>query len=126
MREVINGIFYVTRSGYAWRLVPHDLPPWGTIWYYFRKWRLDGAWQNIHDTLRNQTRVTAGREESPSAAILDSQSAKTTEKGGRGAMTQERSRWVQATHLRRQLRADPGGGSPRSQCPGTEMAPSWS
>ena len=90
MREVINGIFYVTRSGCAWRLVPHDLPPWGTVWYYFRQWRLDGTWQKIHDALRSQTRVAAGREESPSAAILDSQSVKTTEKGGRGAMTQER------------------------------------
>ena len=87
MREVINGIFYVTRSGCAWRLVPHDLPPWGTVWYYFRQWRLDGTWQKIHDALRSQTRVAAGREESPSAAILDSQSVKTTEKGGRGAMT---------------------------------------
>ena len=90
MREVINGIFYVTRSGCAWRLVPHDLPPWGTVWYYFRQWRLDGTWQKIHDALRSQTRVAAGREESPSAAILDSQSVKTTEKGGRGATTRAR------------------------------------
>ena len=90
MREVINGIFYVTRSGCAWRLVPHDLPPWGTVWYYFRQWRLDGTWQKIHDALRSQTRVAAGREESPSAGILDSQSVKTTEKGGRGAMTPEK------------------------------------
>ena len=76
MREVINGIFYLTRSGCAWRLVPHDLPPWGTVWYYFRQWRLDGTWQKIHGALRSQTRVAAGREESPSAAILGSRSVK--------------------------------------------------
>ncbi len=67
MREVINGIFYMLRSGCAWRLSPHDLPPWGTVWYYFRKWRLDGTWQKIHDALRSQTRTAARREDSPSA-----------------------------------------------------------
>lgn len=82
MREVLNGILYVLRSGCAWRMLPHDLPPWQTVYDYFRMWRQDGTWQRIHDTLRRQVRLQVGREEEPSAAILDSQSVKTTEKGG--------------------------------------------
>ena len=62
-------------------LLPHDFPPWGTVHYYFRRWRLDGTWQHIHDTLHAAARRAAGREASPSAAIIDSQSVKTTEKG---------------------------------------------
>jgi putative transposase len=86
MREVLNGIFYQTRGGASWRMLPHDLPPWGTVHYYYRRWRREGAWQRIHDALRGQVRRQAGRTASPSAAILDSQSVKTTEKGGRAAM----------------------------------------
>ena len=86
LREGINAILYLTRAGCSWRLLPHDLPPWGTVHYYYRRWRLDGTWQQIHDTLRAQVRAKDGREASPSAAILDSQSVKTTEKGGSGAM----------------------------------------
>jgi putative transposase len=90
MREVLNGTFYVLRTGCAWRMLPHDLPPWGTVWYYFRTWRCNGTWQRIHDALRDQTRLAAGREMSPSAAIVDSQSVKTTEKGGLVATTPAR------------------------------------
>ena len=81
-REVINGIRYVVRSGCAWRLLPHDLPPWGTCYSYFRKWGLDGTWQKIHDRLRGDLRESVGRHREASAGILDSQSVKTTEKGG--------------------------------------------
>jgi transposase len=87
MREVLNGIFYHARGGASWRMLPHDLPPWGTVHYYHRRWRREGAWQRIHDALRGKVRRQAGREATPSAAILDSQSVKTTEKGGLAATT---------------------------------------
>ncbi len=90
MREVVNGILYLVRTGCSWRQLPHDFPPWGTVHWYYRCFRLDGTWQKIHDALRDKVRVSADRKKSPSAAIVDSQSVKTTEKGGRMATTRAR------------------------------------
>ncbi len=71
-REIINGILYVNRAGCAWRLMPHDLPNWNTVYGVFWNWRQDGTWQLIHDRLRDQLRREVGKETSPSVAILDS------------------------------------------------------
>jgi len=89
-REVANAILYHLRNGGTWRSLPHDLPPWKTVYHYFRAWRLDGTWEAVHDALRDRVRAAAGRHASPSAAILDSQTVKTTEKGGLAATTPAR------------------------------------
>lgn len=88
LRTIINGIFYLVRSGCSWRMLPRDFGPWGTVHFYYWTFRTNGLWEKIHDTLREEVRHKAGRKRTPSAAILDSQSIKTTEKGGSMAMTQ--------------------------------------
>src|SRR5918992_322970 len=87
MREVVNTIFYVLRGGIPWRMLPHDLPPWQTVYHYFRLWRIDGRWEELNRILRQRLRVRMDREATPSAGIMDSQSTRTTEKWDPEAMT---------------------------------------
>lgn len=89
-REVVNALLYVARTGCQWRALPHDLPPWATVYWYFRIWKRDGTFDRLMDLLRGDLRQAHGRQRQPSVAIIDSQSVKTTEKGGLAASTRAR------------------------------------
>jgi putative transposase len=82
LREILNALLYLARTGCQWRLLPHDFPPWQTVYQYFSHWRDDGTWERLNRELRIEVRQTVGKEDEPSAAILDSQSVKSTETGG--------------------------------------------
>ena len=79
MRSIINAIFYIVKSGCQWQMLPHQMPPWQTVYSHFRKWKIDGTWFMIHQALHNKTRCDVGKAPSPTVAIIDSQSVKTTE-----------------------------------------------
>lgn len=85
-REVVNAIFYLLKAGCSWRMLPHDLPDWEKVYAYFAAWKKDGTWKAIHNSLRDQVRQKAGKKPEPTAAIIDSQSVKTTQKGELVAM----------------------------------------
>jgi putative transposase len=82
MRAILDGIFYLVRTGAQWRQLPHEYPPWPTVHWWFRRWRLDGTWERLHAALREQLRAAVGRAAQPTAGIIDSQSVKTTGVGG--------------------------------------------
>ena len=97
-REIVNALLYINRTGCQWRSLPHDLPPWDSVYWYFRNWKKDGTLDRLHDELRGDLRAAEGRPRQPSAAVLDSQSVKTTEKGGRrGTTVVRRSRAASGT-----------------------------
>ncbi len=82
LRDILDAIFYVLRSGCQWRLLPHDFPRWPTVYYYFRKWRIDGTWERVNQAIRERLRVRLKRNPQPSAGVVDSQSVKSTGVGG--------------------------------------------
>ena len=89
-REVLDGILFVLRTGCQWRHLPAAFPPWQTTYGFFRNWTKAGVWQEALEALRSRARLAEGREAEPSVAIIDSQSVKTTEKGGLAATTPAR------------------------------------
>ena len=86
-REIVNAILYVGRTGCAWRALPHDFPPYTTVYDYFRAWRDSAVWERVNQALRERVRMKMGRHAQPSLAVVDSQSVPTTSKGGFEAMT---------------------------------------
>jgi putative transposase len=85
LREIVNALFYVVKNGCTWRARPHDFAPWEDVYDHFRRWKKDGTLERLHDALRSQVRLRAGRTSTPSLLVLDSQAVATTEKGGREA-----------------------------------------
>ena len=110
LRLMLNGIFYLVRSGCAWRMLPKEYPPWPTVHDYYRRWRHDGTWERIHAQVRQQVRRAIGRQVTPSGAVLDSQSIKTTEKGACWP-AYYRLRWLQEDQG---TQTPPAGGHTRA------------
>ena len=117
-REIVNAILYVLRSGCPWRLLPHEFPAWGTVYYYFRRWQREGVWEQILKTLRMQVRQKEGRNAEPSAAIIDSQSIKTSAVRGpeKGYDTGKKNLGAQTAPARGHAR--PPLGRQSAGCPG--------
>jgi putative transposase len=100
LREILNAVFYVLKSGCQWRMLPHDFPRWPTVYHYFREWRIDGTWEKINRAIRERLRVRLRREPQPSAGVVDSQGRSRVPQWAENsaATTEERrSRVVSAT-----------------------------
>jgi len=82
LRDIFNAIFYLLKTGCQWRMLPLNFPPWNTVYYYYRRWKTNGLIEEIHEVIRNIVRKITGRQESPSAACIDSRSVKTSRSGG--------------------------------------------
>lgn len=114
-REMLNAIRYRTRTGVAWRSLPHDLPPWSTVFKTYQKWVREGVLEAAHDALRRRVRRAEGRSEEPTAAILDSQSVKSTDVGGPcGFDAGKKGEGAKATSGGRRTRNADGCGGDRS------------
>jgi putative transposase len=119
VREIVNAVFYLSRAGCSWRMLPHDFPPWKTVSYYFYTWRDAGLWETVHDVMRVSIRIFDDRAETPSAAVLDSQSVKTTEAGGpKGYDAGKKNRRAEAAPAGGHARADLGRGGAAGRRPG--------
>jgi putative transposase len=106
-REILDALFYLLRSGCAWRMLPHDFPPWKTVYTRFRLWRIDGTWDRLNATLREEVRLEAGAPPEPQTLRVDSQSVKTTHCGGpKGYDGGKKGEGPQALHRRRLAGAD--------------------
>ena len=106
-RIILNAIFYVLKSGCPWRLLPYDFPPWETVYWWFRRWRIDGTWERLNTALRERLRRQLRRNPQPSAGVVDSQSAKTTGVGGEARGFDGRQEG--ARHSKRHLLVDTEG-----------------
>lgn len=99
-RELVEAILYALRSGCSWRMLPHDFPPWQTVYYYLRRWQGEGVWERVQHHLVVRDRERAGRQASPSAAVLDSQSVRTADQRGDHAASTPRRRSGAASAMR--------------------------